>query len=213
MTKYDDLWTDTVNYQNLANVSSPLVRNYPTYPISSTLNFPPDQDYNDRVVSALKQELTQVDAMMFRITSAKIPDELMRRVQAGVPVRLITDQRQYRNQTYFWDSYNVDRMYMAGVDVKWKDKTSDQDMHEKAVVLHGRQFVVFGSSNWTASSSDTQREHNYFISALANPTKLWFFDWFVAAVQPQVEQPQKRWQRGVAADVHGITFRAGPKRR
>ena len=118
--------------------------------------------------------------MMFRITSAKIPDQLIKLVQAGVPVRLITDQRQYRTDKYLWDSYNVDRMYMAGVDVKWKDKSSGQDMHEKAVILHGREFVVFGSSNWTSSSSDKQREHNYFISAQADPTKLGFFDWFVA---------------------------------
>ena len=69
---------------------------------------------------------------MFRITSGKIPDELIKREQAGVPVRLITDQNQYRNTTYFWDAYNVDRMYMAGVEVKWKDDASGQDMHQKS---------------------------------------------------------------------------------
>ena len=73
-------------------------------------------------------------------------------------------------------------MYMAGVDVKWKDDASDQDMHQKSIVLHGRQLAVFGSSNWTASSSDTQREHNYFTQ------KPWFVEWFVDAVQSQVEQ-------------------------
>ena len=35
---------------------------------------------------------------MFRITSGKVPDELIRRAQAGVPVRLITDRRQDRNR-------------------------------------------------------------------------------------------------------------------
>jgi hypothetical protein len=33
--------------------------------------------------------------------------------------------------------------------------------------------TIFGSSNWTSASSDSQAEHNYFT------TKLWFFDWFV----------------------------------
>jgi phosphatidylserine/phosphatidylglycerophosphate/cardiolipin synthase-like enzyme len=172
MTKYDDLWLDTVNYSNVANVG-PLVREYPIYTISPDLNFPPDKDYQDRVVSQLKLETVGVDAVMFRITSAKIPDELIKRVQANVPVRLITDQAQYRNETYFWDSYNVDRMYMAGVDVKWKDKSSGQDMHQKSLVLYGRQMTIFGSSNWTASSSDSQREHNYFTQ------KPWFMQWFV----------------------------------
>ena len=35
MTKYDDLWLDTVNYSNVANVG-PLVREYPTYPSART---------------------------------------------------------------------------------------------------------------------------------------------------------------------------------
>ena len=42
MTKYDDLWTDTTHYQNLANITGPLTRNYPTTSIDPQLNFPPD---------------------------------------------------------------------------------------------------------------------------------------------------------------------------
>ena len=101
-TKFDDLWTDTVYYQNLANINTPLVRNYPTYPISPDLNFPPDNDYQDRVISGLKAEASQVaprtaqvDAVMFRITSSKMPDQLIKMKQAGIPVRLITDQNAY----------------------------------------------------------------------------------------------------------------------
>jgi PLD-like domain len=171
MTKYDDIWTDTANWANLANVSGPLVRNYPTYPISPDLNFPPDQNYQNRLRSQINLETLQIDAVMFRITSAVIPDALIARHQAGVIVRLITDRNQYRNPSYFWDSYNVDRMYMAGIPIKWKDNTSGQDMHQKTVVLYSRGLAVFGSSNWTSSSSDVQREHNYFT------TKAWFVDW------------------------------------
>ncbi|HET7220082.1 MAG TPA: phospholipase D-like domain-containing protein [Vicinamibacterales bacterium] len=185
MRKFDDLWTDTVNMQNLANISGALTRNYPTYTISPDLNFPPDQDYQDRVVAQLRQETTAVDAVMFRITSGKIPDELIRRVQAGIPVRLITDQNQYRNTTYFWDAYNVDRMHAAGVQVKWKDDASGQDMHQKSITMHSRAMTAFGSSNWTASSSDTQREHNYF------STKPWFVQWFV-------DQFNRKWNNLMA---------------
>ena len=172
MTKYDDLWTNTTHFADLANVSSRL-RHYPTFAVDPALNFPPDQNYQDRVISALRQETQAIDAMMFRITSGKVPDELIRRRQAGIPVRLITDRRQYRNTAYFWHAYNIDRLYMAGIPIKWREGT-DQDMHEKAVILHGRDMAVFGSSNWTASSSDSQREHNYFT------TKPWFVDWLAA---------------------------------
>jgi len=174
MRKYDDLWMDTTNYANLANVGT-LARGYPalsTYTISPDLNFPPNQSYQDRLVSQLKLETQAVDAVMFRITSGKIPDQLIKMAQTGMPIRLITDKSQYRNPTYFWDSYNVDRMFMAGVQVKWKNNSSGQDMHQKSVLLYGKAMTVFGSSNWTSSSSDSQREHNYFTS------KPWILDWF-----------------------------------
>ena len=188
-TKYDDLWTDTTHYADFANVSSPLLRNYPTYALHPDLNFPPDQDYQDRLVSQLKQEKQQIDAVMFRITSAKAPDELIRRFQAGVPVRLITEERQYRNPTYLWHSYNVDRMYMAGISIRWKVNATDQDMHQKSVVLHSRGMGVIGSSNWTSSSSDTQREHNYFTQ------KGWFVQWLK-------DQFERKWNN-LKASIDG----------
>src|SRR5215218_5408663 len=39
-TKYDDVWANTVQYANFANVSGPLTRKYPTSPINAELNFP-----------------------------------------------------------------------------------------------------------------------------------------------------------------------------
>jgi hypothetical protein len=174
MAKYDDLWTDTRHYADFANISGPLMRHYPAYPLHPDLNFPPDQDYADRLVSEMRRETQQIDVVIFRITSAKLPDEILRRHAAGVPIRLITEPRQYRNSTYLWHAYNVDRMYAAGVPIKWKVNATEQDMHQKSVVLHGRDRAVFGSSNWTSSSSDTQREHNYFTG------KPWIVEWFKA---------------------------------
>ena len=156
MTKYDDLWTNTTHFQNLANVTT-LSRNYPTYPISPDLNFPPDQDYMNRVVAQLRLETTQVDAVMFRITSGKIPDELIKRAKAGVPVRLITDPTQYRTETYFWDSYNVDRMYMEGVDVKWKKKTNP-DVPKLVICIRSQSFSMGGNSR--SSGHRTGRLHH-----------------------------------------------------
>ncbi len=173
MTKYDDLWTNRTHYANLANVGT-LARHYPTYAMDPELNFPPDGDYEDRLISAMRGETRAIDVVMFRITSGKVPDEMIRRAQSGVPIRLITDRRQYRNPTYFWHAFNIDRMFVAGIPIKWKVDTTDQDVHQKSVVLHGRRMAVFGSSNWTGSSSDTQREHNYFTR------KSWFVDWFAA---------------------------------
>jgi hypothetical protein len=180
MTKFDSIWTDTVNSANLANISGPLTRNYPTSPINSELNFPPDASYQSRLATQLQLETEGVDAIMFRITSGVIPDRLIALHQAGVPVRLITDLGQYRNPTYFWHSYNVDRMYAAGISIKLRNNPGDEAMHQKSAILHGRGLTVYGSSNWTSSSSDSQREHNYFT------TKPFFLQWFT-------DQFERKW--------------------
>lgn len=188
MTKFDDLWTDTTHYNNVANVTT-LSRNYPTSPLDAELNFPPDRSYMDRVNQLVRQETVGIDVAMFRITSSLIPDELILKAQQGVPVRLITDKAQYRNTAYFWHSYNVEKMYMAGIPVKWKITDSGQDMHQKSILFKGLGRSVFGSSNWTASSSNSQREHNYFAS------KASIFQWFV-------DQFERKWNN-LKAPVDG----------
>jgi hypothetical protein len=44
--------------------------------------------------------------------------------------------------------------------------------HQKSVQLASQGLAIFGSSNWTSPSSDSQEEHNYFT------TKSWIVDWF-----------------------------------
>jgi hypothetical protein len=48
--------------------------------------------------------------------------------------------------------------------------------HQKSVILHGQRMVIFGSSNWTSPSSDSQEEHNYFARGTSLYT--WFVDQF-----------------------------------
>ena len=62
-TKYDDLWTDTVNYANYANITT-LTRKYPTSAINPELNFPPSigdsQDFYNRTALNFNQETQNV---------------------------------------------------------------------------------------------------------------------------------------------------------
>ncbi|PYR93834.1 MAG: hypothetical protein DMF84_08490 [Acidobacteria bacterium] len=182
MKRFEDNWLSTTTFVDFANITAPQTRKYPIYPISPDLNFVPDQNYENRLVTQVRTENRKIDAAMFRITSAKLPDVLIQRYQAGIPVRLITEEQQYRNPDRMWDAYNVDRMYAAGIAIKMKDNTTDQDMHQKSIILYTRglqtnaanriPMVVFGSSNWTTSSAAEQQEHNYFT------TKPWMVDWF-----------------------------------
>ena len=174
-TKYDDLWTNTTLYGNYANVTGPLTRSYPTTPIDPALNFPPSvddsQDFNNRMTAGIYQENQKVDVIMYRITNQYFTEAMINAVSRGIPTRLMTEPEQYRDPARLWHSWNVDRMYMAGVQIKQRKHLGLN--HQKTTLLYGQGLTVFGSSNWTGPSSNYQQEHNYFT------TKPWFFQYFV----------------------------------
>jgi len=181
-TKYDDWWTDTTDYQNYANITAPLQRLYPTYPINPELDFLPSSvskmDYGNRTMAAMAAEKVKLDVDMFRITNAQITDATITAFNRGLPIRMIVDSSEYRNPARVWDSYNVDRLFMAGIPLKITNHLGQN--HEKALILYGQGMSIWGSSNWTWPSFNFQQEHNYFT------LKPWFFEW----VQNQFE---RRW--------------------
>jgi phosphatidylserine/phosphatidylglycerophosphate/cardiolipin synthase-like enzyme len=168
-TKFDDHWVDTASWANYANITQPLTRRYNIYPKDPTLNFPPAESYRTRAVAAYKAERRKIDAIMFRITDRNHSDQMIAAVARGVPVRLITEPQQYRLRSRMWHSWNVDRMYMAGVKVKHRAHAGLN--HQKSVILYDQStssgdqsMVIFGSSNWTSPSAAGQVEHNIFTS-------------------------------------------------
>jgi len=170
-TKFDDSWVDTTNFSNYANITA-LSRTYPTYALDPEMNFPPLQNYATRAVSAYNKETLKLDAIMFRITDERHTNALIAARNRGIPIRLIIDSGEYRNPDYLWDAYNVDRLYTAGIPMRWQGH--DGANHEKVVLLYGQNLSIFGSSNWTTASASSQQEHNYFT------TKNAIFQWFAA---------------------------------
>ncbi|MEN3337115.1 MAG: hypothetical protein V7647_791 [Acidobacteriota bacterium] len=182
MTKYDDLWTNTTSYTNYANITGPLTRTYPSgYIKDPQLNFPPLESYANRAISQYNKETQKIDVIMYRITDRRHSDAMIAAHQRGVPVRIISDPQQYRDQTRLWDAWNIDRMYMAfqqpptGQTVSQsaiKMRAHDGLNHEKLVLLYSKQMSIFGSSNWTTPSDSSQEEHNCFC------TDGTMFNWF-----------------------------------
>jgi len=181
MRKYDDLWTDTTNYSVYANVSGTRVRTYSAaLTISPDLNFPPGQSFANRVIALEKAETQQIDVHMYRITEQSHSDALIAAHQRGVPIRYIGETREYRAldpnshlPTRIWVSWNMDRMYAAGIPMRVRALANDAgEYHEKLVLLHGQATSVFGSSNFTSPSDNSQQEHNYFTK------KSYVFQWF-----------------------------------
>ena len=185
-TKFDDWWTDTVSIANYANITAPLARVYPTYPIDPSMNFPPQQDYANRAVGRYNAESLKIDVIMFRITDQRHTNAMIAAHNRGVPVRMIVDIGEYRQPARLWDSWNVDRLYMAGIPLRWQGHAGDN--HEKLVLLYGQNMTIFGSSNWTTASANSQQEHNYFT------TKNAIFQWFAT-------QFDRMWNNDVAVET------------
>src|SRR5262245_44189571 len=159
MRRFDDNWIDPALFTDYANVAS-RVRRYPVFTIAPELNFPPEENYTTRFRSRYNVEPSAIDTIMFRITDAAHTDAMIAAVQRGVTVRLITEMDEYRNPARMWHSWNVDRLYMAGVPVRVRAHAGLN--HEKAVILRGQGLAIFGSSNWTSPSAAGQEEHNMF---------------------------------------------------
>ena len=185
-TKFDDHWVNTIEWADYANITPPLTRRYDIFPKDPSMNFPPAENYRTRAVNAYKAEQRQLDAIMYRITDRAHSDNMLTLVGRGVPVRLITEQAQYRLSSRMWHSWNVDRMYMGGVQIRHRAHAGLN--HQKSVILHDQNALVagdqpmaiFGSSNWTSPSANGQVEHNVFT------TKPDIVSWFV-------EQFERKW--------------------
>jgi phosphatidylserine/phosphatidylglycerophosphate/cardiolipin synthase-like enzyme len=172
--RFDDVWTDTTSFSNYANITGPLVRNYPTYAIDPELNFVPWNNYRSRIVPRYNAETVGIDVIMYRITDLAHTKAMIDAAARGVPVRLISEPQQYRSVGKLWHSYNIDKLYLAGLVqypglIQIKDRYHAGQNHEKLVLLRNQAMAVFGSSNWTSASAEGQHEHNLFT------TRSWYF--------------------------------------
>jgi regulation of enolase protein 1 (concanavalin A-like superfamily) len=168
--KFDDAWMDPSAFYDFANITSPPARRYPLYSIDPDLSFVPFENFATRSVPFYDAEQVRIDTVMYKITDAQHANGLIRAAQRGVPVRLIVEGERYRNASNFWQAYQVDRLYMAGVQIR--DRAHAGFLHQKSTLLYGQATTIYGSSNWTNESNVSQHEHNYFTA------KPWFFEWF-----------------------------------
>jgi len=185
-TRFDDAWIDTAAYDDYANApDGGVARHYPIFPIDPALNFAPaigSASYRSRSVAAYNREPQRIDIMMYRITDQAHVDALIAAFRRGIPIRIYTEQTMYRDPTQLWHSMSIDKLYMAGIPIR--DRAHAGLNHSKVVLLYGQQTTIFGSSNMTSKSSDSQHEHNYFT------TKPEIFSWFA-------NQFERKWNNAL----------------
>jgi regulation of enolase protein 1 (concanavalin A-like superfamily) len=192
--KFDDAWVDPTAFFDFGNITTPPARRYPLYPIDPDLSFVPFENFATRSVPFYDAETVRIDTIMYKITEARHAEGLIRAVLRGVPVRVITEGERYRNPANMWQAYYIDRLYMAGVQIR--DRAHEGFLHQKSTLLYGQAMTIFGSSNWTNESNGSQYEHNYFTN------KAWFFTWFR-------DNFERKWNNATGA-IETAPFRPQP---
>jgi phosphatidylserine/phosphatidylglycerophosphate/cardiolipin synthase-like enzyme len=179
LTKFDQMWADTTHFLDW----HPAYRaetgmNWPTAMTVSRARLEPDyptnipgmiwsqgDELNTALVAEIDREPAQIDIVIYRLSDARITDALIRRRQAGVPVRVFIEPLQYRQPDwpeYWLTGAEIDRLWLAGVQIK--ERVHEGLTHMKTLITS--HVALNGSSNFTRN---WQRDHNYFISATAKP--------------------------------------------
>jgi phosphatidylserine/phosphatidylglycerophosphate/cardiolipin synthase-like enzyme len=179
LTMFDRMWADTSSFLDWPAayrsdtgitwprpMSIPAGRREPDYPTDVPgMVWGQGPELVSRMVAEINSESQRIDLVSYRLTVPEITDALIRRHQAGVPVRVFIEQTQYRNIGYpeYWlVGAMADRLWAAGVPIK--QRAHQGLTHMKSLVTS--QMGMFGSSNFTRY---WQRDHNYFVAANAKP--------------------------------------------
>ena len=172
-TMFDNIWTNTKDYANYANVTGTLVRNYPTSPLDPRLNFPPKDSYQDRLVPLIDKEPAQgglIDVDIYRITMARPVDALIRAAARGVRIRMYLEPNEYVNTARPGNKVQMDRLvaaaaqYPGTIEIRMRKHLGLN--HQKTVWFHAQHVVAFGTSNWSDASDDNQLEANIITDKL-----------------------------------------------
>jgi len=147
--RFDDRWVNTSVFRNYANINGPVTRSYPLYAIDPSMSFSADyDDFTARWISRMDLEKVGVDAIVFRVMENRAADAVIRAVGRGVPVRLISEPQEYRNPKRLKDARDIDRMYMAGAQIRMRQHAGLT--HEGLILLRG-----LGELGWIAPSLAT----------------------------------------------------------
>lgn len=135
---------------------------YPTIQMGDVLienYFSPMEPVRDRIVAYLAEAERSVDVMAFSFTADEIGEAMIERHQAGVPVRVV-----FENRNAAGIGSEFDRLSDVGIDVL-KDGNC-YTMHHKVIIIDQR-IVITGSYNFTARAENVNDENLLIINDAA----------------------------------------------
>ncbi len=177
-TRFDQMWADTTSFLDwpaayqletgtpwTTPMAISLTRLEPDHPTPPALIWSQGPELNDQLAAAIDRETTYVDMVVYRLTVPVITDALVRKLQAGIPVRLMIEPEQYRNPDFpeYWlTGSRIDQLWRAGAQIQ---RRTHQGLTHMKVLLTSA-LGMHGSSNFTAN---WERDHNFFFEVGTRP--------------------------------------------
>jgi PLD-like domain len=199
ITIYENFWVSNTYLSDYANITpANKARLNPIYPKDPRWSIQPMDSFSTRMITLIDRETQGVDANTLRFDHEAIGSALIRRHQAGVPVRVNTEWVEYREPKRPNVSFVLDTLYAAGVPIKWRAHSGNN--HEKLLILHGQKVIVQGSGNLSpgADRNSSNIEINFFSNPATNPEDLQAYPYYA-------QKFNRRWTNSKAYESKNFT--------
>jgi phosphatidylserine/phosphatidylglycerophosphate/cardiolipin synthase-like enzyme len=116
--------------------------------------FAPEDHVQEAIIGEIGTAQSEIDVLAFSFTSREIAEAIASRIEKGVKVRAVFDERQAGSE-HSQDEYLSKRGAFVRLD------RSAYTMHDKVIIIDAKT-VITGSYNFT-KSADTQNDENLLI--------------------------------------------------
>ena len=101
------------------------------------------EDCRAPLLNLIRQETQGIDVAFWFMEEARYTAELIRKHQAGVPVRVLIDPRA--NSTYPLNADRLNELQAAGIPMR--KRLTNYILHWKMMLFHGQNVVEFSGAN------------------------------------------------------------------
>ena len=109
---------------------------------------PGDEDCRAILINYIRSEMVGIDVAFWFMEDARYTNELIKKHNAGVPVRVLMDPRA--NSTYLLNPSRLDELKNAGIPMR--KRLTSYILHWKMMLFHGQNVVELSGANYSANA-------------------------------------------------------------
>jgi len=128
----------------------------PLLALDAQVYFSPAGGCQNAIIQELNNATQTIDIAMYTFTSREIAQELIKKKNNGIKIRIVLDKDQ-KVQSYSKSKYLINH----GVEVRYHMGAGL--MHNKFAIIDGK-ILITGSFNWTATAEQKNEENLLVIS-------------------------------------------------